>query len=119
MTDRDVLELMLANDVEPILDVETIDELLARSLVRDSAARWPGEVGYEDTHDLNRAAARGWRMKAARVAGDYDLDVDGKGLKRSEMVASFLTMAKAYASLGRPRAVQLEDRREPAPWPAA
>ena len=107
MTDRDMLELMLANDTEPILDADTVTELLLRARVVDASNRWPTEDDYEDTYNLNIAAARGWRLKAARVAADYDLDVDGKGLSRSQMAEAMLKMASGYARLGGPRAYAL------------
>jgi hypothetical protein len=102
LTDRDVLGLMLANDKEPILSADTISALLERAQVRDDYNRLPGEDDYVPTYNLNVAAARGWRMKAARVAADYDLDVDQKGLTRSQMIKQMLQMANEYARLGAP-----------------
>ena len=102
LTDRDVLGLMLANDKEPILTADTLTALLERAAVRDDHNRLPGDDGYVPTYNLNVAAARGWRMKAARVAADYDLDVDQKGLTRSQMIKQMLQMASEYARLGAP-----------------
>lgn len=108
---------MLANDVEPILGSTVIDELLERAQVTDALNQLPQDLGYTPTYDLNRAAARGWRLKAARVAADYDLDVSGKALSRSQMVAQLLQLASSYARLGGPRSFAL-DRNEPrlVPW---
>ena len=114
LTDRDVLGLMLANDKEPILSADTISALLERAEVRDDHNRLPGEDDYVPTYNLNVAAARGWRMKAARVAADYDLDVDQKGLTRSQMIKQMLQMASEYARLGAPmtRAFGADQRRQ-------
>lgn len=88
---------MLANDQEPILDADTITSLLERSLAVDKNGRYPGMTDYETTYDLHAAAARGWRMKASIVAASYDLNVDGKGLTRSQMIDQFLRMAREHA----------------------
>ena len=106
LDDRDVLSSMLANDKEPILDADLISALLERAQTRDLRNRLPGEDDYEPTYNLNVAAARGWRMKAARVAADYDLNVDQKGLTRSQLIEQMLQMASAYARLGAPRTHQ-------------
>jgi hypothetical protein len=110
LTERALLEAMLANDTEPVLDGDTIDTLLEDAKIRDRTGLYPDDNGYTTTYNLNVAAARGWRLKAARVAADYDLDVDGKGLNRSQMVDQFLTMASAYAKLVGPRYRRLDGR---------
>jgi len=108
LTQRALLETMLANDEEPILSEDVIETLLENAQVRDRNGVYPDQDGYDLTYNLNVAAARGWRLKAARVAADYDLDVDGKGLSRSQMVDQFLSMASAYAKLCGPRFRRLD-----------
>lgn len=46
--------------------------------------------------DVNLAAARGWRIKAARVAEWYNVSLDGAELTRGQAFRHALDMAKAY-----------------------
>jgi len=50
-------------------------------------------------YNLNRAAAEVWRMKAANVAGRFDVRSDNHDLKRSQLVKQYLDMAKYYDNL--------------------
>lgn len=102
---------MLANDRDPVLDGDTIETLLASAQVRDANGRFPTEEAYEPTYDLRIAASRGWRLKAARVAADYDLNTDGHGMTRSQMIDQFIKMADAYGRLGAPHVRSLGEPR--------
>jgi hypothetical protein len=109
LTDTDRLGLMLANTAEPILDADAMETLLAESKIRDQNGRWTDDPQYVLTYDLNRAAGRGWRIKAGRVAADYDLKLEGRELSRAQMIEHFLTMAKEYEKKAGVRSVTLRD----------
>lgn len=49
------------------------------------------------TVDLSAAAAEGWRIKAARVAEWYDVNIDGRGLSRSQVLRHCNNMVRLYA----------------------
>lgn len=51
------------------------------------------------TYNLNAAAAEVWRMKAANVAGRFDIRSDNHDLKRSQLTAQYLKMAEYYEKL--------------------
>jgi hypothetical protein len=53
-------------------------------------------IGY--SYDLNSAAADVWSQKAAHYVTAYDVSTDNHSLKRSQIIANCLTMAKAYAA---------------------
>lgn len=55
-------------DSDAALTPETLRELLDDARIADLLCRLPGEVGYVETWDLNKAAAEGWRIIAARFA---------------------------------------------------
>lgn len=109
MTPAQILGLMLGDGAEPVLAPDTITQLLAQNQVRDEAGRWTTDAGYIPTYDLNRAAAQGWRMKAAKVANGYTVKIEGRELNRAELVQNFLTMAKEYAKLAPMRSSGLQD----------
>lgn len=51
------------------------------------------------TYNMNAAAAEVWRMKAANVAGRFDVRSDNHDLKRSQLTAQYLKMADYYDKL--------------------
>lgn len=65
---RLISDLGNASDPDAALTADELDRLLEESLVTDPAGVRPGEPGYVDTWDHNRAAAEGWRLKASSLA---------------------------------------------------
>lgn len=70
--------------------------------VADGTATWVCEAaaGWSPTythHSLNRAAAAGWREKAARLAVEFDVKLgSGKEFERSQKIAACERMAARY-----------------------
>jgi len=58
-------------------------------------------------YDLNAAAADVWRSKAANAAKLYDFATDGHNLKRSQIRAQCLEMAKYYEGMKAPTVISL------------
>lgn len=56
------------------------------------------------SYNLNAAAAEVWRMKAANVAGRFDIRSDNHDLKRSQLTAQYLKMAEYYDKLSQQNA---------------
>lgn len=62
----------------------------------DSLNLPPSDPEWVATYDLNAAAAEGWRWKAGKVAGAYNIGQDGSTLQRSDMHKQCLAMAAYY-----------------------
>jgi hypothetical protein len=103
------LRAMTAADSAPTLTGEEIETLLAMNALADSSGVAPGGTDYVETWDLNRAAAEGWRWKAAKVAGEFDFQADGAQYNRSQkldmcnkMVAQYQRRIISYAVVASP-----------------
>ena len=61
-----------------------------------------GTVYYLDSRTVNfyKAVSDGWKEKASFYATQFDLKVEGREFKKSQVVQSCLAMAKEYASKG-------------------
>jgi hypothetical protein len=87
----------------PALSVAEVDRLLARARVTDENGVEPDDDGYIATYTLPSVAyavAMGFRMKAAKVAGQYDLRAGDVDLKRSQQVAQLSRRASALGGIG-------------------
>lgn len=93
---------------DPALDAEELEELLDDHATVDADGRAPTDADWVGTFDLNRAAAAGWRRRAGKVAGDYDVNADGRSLSRSKVRESFLAMAEQYDALAAGGATTLD-----------
>lgn len=86
---------MVAKDNTPTLSDQDVDDLVA------IAARPDG------TYDLNRAAAEGWRWKAAKVAGYFNITIDGGGINRGDLLEHCTKMVELYTKgRGRVRSIR-------------
>jgi hypothetical protein len=108
-TPAETLTLMLGGDQEPTLGTDVIDDLVTDATIRDSFGRWTTDADYVPTYDLNRAAEKGWRMKAGRVAAAYNFVIEGRQVDRGEMIKNFLTMATEYGKRKMVRSARLSD----------
>jgi hypothetical protein len=110
MTPVEKLIDMLGGNAEPVLDpTTTLAQLVTDAQTRDSWGRWTTDTDYVPTYDLNLAAARGWRMKAGKVAAAYNFTIEGRQVDRGKMIENFLTMSKAYAALAKVGSARLRD----------
>lgn len=107
MAALDDLKLILGPEEPIILDAD-LNAILAANRVRDEAGLYVGEVGYVDTYDMNRAAAKALRVKAARVVAEYDVSIEGRSLMRSYMYRQLMDLAREYAKRAQPRSFLLE-----------
>lgn len=99
-TQKDKLKTMLASDSDPKLLDGEIDDLLAGASVMDKNGIVPTDAGWDETYDLNAAAASGWLIKAARAASLVEVDPAGSGIVTSKVFDNCRTMARIYARKG-------------------
>jgi hypothetical protein len=94
------LRRMMEADTFPELGHDDVADLLELAKVADADGLAPGDEGWAPSWHLSRAAAEGWRRKAAKAAGRVDVNADGAGLKRSQLHTHCLAMARLYAAQG-------------------
>lgn len=101
--EREVALTLLSDKVastsRPTLDATTVGALLDAYPMRDTDGRAPTDDGWVGTWDLNAAAAEGWRMKAGKVAGDFNFSADGASYSKADVLAHCLEMESKYAAL--------------------
>lgn len=84
-------------------DQPTFDYSPTGSTTTDGTVTWThqGTAAWTPSYDLEAAAAEGWRIKAARVASQYDFKSDGGTLSKSQVIKNFLRMADEYQKRSR------------------
>lgn len=90
-------------DSAPALTVAEVDRLLERAQVTDENGLEPEEVGYVPTYttqSVYAVVAMGFRMKAAKVAGQYDLKAEDVDLKRSQQYTALSRSARSAGGVG-------------------
>lgn len=107
------LRNMVAADERPALSTDDLDALLAMTAIPDPAGRLPQDTAWVSTWDLDRAAAEGWRWKAARVAGDFTFSADDASYSKGDVMAKCLAMADQYAARGLHVLTVTDDRAYP------
>jgi hypothetical protein len=98
-----LLALVGGTDAVPPLTSDELAQCLLFGAVPDEDGLFIEDPHWVPTYDLNRAAASAWRLKAAKVASDYTITIEGRELNRSQMIDNFLKLAKEYKSLQQPR----------------
>jgi hypothetical protein len=101
------LKLILGPE-EPVITDPDLQSILDANRVRDDDGFYVGDTAYVTTYDMNRAAAKAFRVKAARVAAEYDVSIEGRSLMRSYMYRQLMDMAREYAKRAQPRSFLLE-----------
>lgn len=91
------LSAMLQSGEEPKLLDADVNQLLDEAARADSAGIAPSDAGWTETWSLESAAAEGWRRKAGKVAGRFNVTTDGDALARAQIFAHCLSMADRYA----------------------
>lgn len=98
---------------------ELDDRELLRYYLDDLPQPETADVFFRDDHldrfiadstDLYGAAAMGWRIKAARVAEWFNVDLDGAEMSMGQAFRHALDMARAYSneSSGEIRSVKMD-----------
>lgn len=94
------LAAMTAAETDPELTPDDLELLLGMNAILDGERRAPGDEDWTPTYHYGKAAAEGWRWKAGRVSARVDAQADDGSLKRSQLHAACMAMARAYAAQG-------------------
>lgn len=102
-----------STELQPALGADQLAQLLADALVPDDQGRWTDDADYVATYDLNRAAGKGWRLRAGKVAMDYSMQIEGRGMSRSQMYDHCIAQAKEYERKAAPRSFRADGGMDP------
>ena len=103
MTPEENLLSLVGGDAEPQLDSDELAQCLIDGAVPDSSGLTYLDPHWTETYDFNRAASSGFTRKAAKVAADYTITIEGRELNRGQMIDNFLKMAAEYLKKSQPR----------------
>ena len=94
-----LLSDMTAATSRPTLAQARLEDLVDRFSMADRYGVAPKDDGWEPTWNLNAAAAEGWRLKAAAVAGDFNFSADGASYSKADVLAHCLELEAKFAAL--------------------
>lgn len=92
------LARMVAATEDPVLDDDTLEDLLVGAQIADAQGRLPNEAGYDPTYDLNFAAAAGWDAKAGKASSRFGFSEDNQTFNRQHVFDHCERMARRYRS---------------------
>lgn len=95
-TARELLEDMVSPNSIPILTSDEVDRLFNYAKRADPDGLLPSEAGWTPSWNLHAAAARGWIMKAGKVAGLFPFSTDGQSYQRDQMHRMCIETAREY-----------------------
>jgi hypothetical protein len=90
------LKAMTASSAAPALSDTEIAALLSLASLADSGGLAPADASWIPTYDFNRAAAEGWRWKAAKAAAGYGFTADGATYQREQIMDHCNKMIAQY-----------------------
>lgn len=82
----------------PTISGDEFELLVDYARVRDPYGVHPADTGWTPTWNLNRAAARGWKWKAGKLASQYAVSGGGSSMSRGDWFDHCLRMADQYKS---------------------
>jgi hypothetical protein len=83
---------------EPPLSAADLDSLIRQARRVDSMGRLPSDPDWEPTYSLPYAAAKGWELKAGRLANKFMFMSGGKMFSRNQMFRHCQDMARTFRS---------------------
>jgi hypothetical protein len=98
-----LVDLLGGETAEPVLSEDSIADCLLKAAVPNADGDYEPTDPHWESYDYHRAAAAGWRRKAAIVAADYSMTIEGRELNRAQMIDNFLKMANEESALAQPR----------------
>jgi hypothetical protein len=104
---------MVGGAADPQLSADELAQCLIDAAVPDNNGNFINDDAWLPGYDFHRAAASGWRLKAAKVAADYSVTIEGRDLNRGQMIDNFLKMAAEHDAKSQPRYMSAPDSLEP------
>ena len=98
MTPLENLKALTAWDTEPALTVTEVESLLNAASMTDADGLPPTDGEWTPTYNLNKAAATGWLIKAARASDQTAVDPPESGIVTSKVFDNCLKMSRVYKS---------------------
>lgn len=100
---RAAIEHLTQWQADPALTSAEVDWLLTQALTTDAAGAAPGDAAYADTYttaSVNHAVALGFDLKAAKVAGAYDVKAGGAEARLSQQATQLAARGRRYRAAG-------------------
>ncbi|MBX3290306.1 MAG: hypothetical protein KF855_13285 [Acidobacteria bacterium] len=92
------LKLLTAWETEPALTEIEVEDLLNAASIADENGNEPANDSWVPTFDLNKAAADGWLIKAARASAMTEIEPPESGIVTSQVFDNCRKMAAIYAA---------------------
>lgn len=96
MTISDYLTIYLQPAQEPTLEAAELAALEALAARPDSQGRLPTAEDWTPTYDYAWAVAEGWKIKAAKVAGNYAFSDEGQSFQRDQVYQHCIQQEQAW-----------------------
>lgn len=100
MTPIENLKALTAWDTEPALTETEVESLLDAASMIDSDGFVPSDGEWTPTYNLNKAAATGWLIKAARASDQTAVDPPESGIVTSKVFDNCLKMSREFKAKG-------------------
>lgn len=91
--------LLGATASRPALTSSEVGDIVDSHPITDAAGVGSAGTGWDPTYDVNAATAEVWRVKAGRVAGDYNFTADDATFSKGDVLAHCLEMEAKYAAM--------------------
>ncbi len=96
MTPIENLKALTAWDTEPALTETEVESLLDAASMADADGLSPTDGEWTPTYNLNKAAATGWLIKAARASDQTAVDPPESGIVTSKVFDNCLRMSREF-----------------------
>ncbi len=96
MTPIENLKAFTAWDTEPALTETEVESQLDAASMTDADGFAPSDEAWTPTYNLNKAAATGWLIKAARASDQTAIDPPESGIVTSKVFDNCLRMSREY-----------------------
>lgn len=83
----------------PALTQDEVEAIVGRHAMADGNHYEPGHTSWVETYDVNAATAEVFRIKAGRVAGDFNFSADDASFSKGDVLAHLLEMETKYAQM--------------------
>lgn len=85
----------------PVVTADEVGTVVDAYALVDTNGNAPSATDWTPTYDVSGAVAEVWRVKAARVAGDYSFSADGASYSKADVMAHCLEMEAKFAAMSK------------------